>query len=189
MVAWMNCDAIHDIYQGTTVRSRQSCLLFWCLRGISLLRHQHYFTLLLYISYHCSLLSVHDRTLYYSHTTAQLSKDGLPPPPSPAHTMASSTDTARDDLHARSIPHMTLSTGDTSSMTGPPPPMPHYLTSEGRAIKRFAVEGNAICTSTHVSMVPHLLSPSPPKSTTLTRSLSSHRRCRNPCPRKRSCST
>lgn len=38
-------------------------------------------------------------------------------------------------------------------MTGPPPPMNHYLTSEGRAFKRFAVEGNAICTSTHVSTV------------------------------------
>lgn len=41
---------------------------------------------------------------------------------------------------------MTLSTGDESSMTGPPPPMPHYLSAEGRAIKRFAVEGNAIMT-------------------------------------------
>ena len=63
------------------------------------------------------------------------------------------TTTTQDDLRARSIPHMTLSSGDASSMTGPPPPMPHYLTSEGRAIRRFAVEGNAICTSTHVSRV------------------------------------
>ncbi|KAF6227940.1 hypothetical protein HO133_007668 [Letharia lupina] len=60
--------------------------------------------------------------------------------------MPSPSNTTQDDLRARSIPHMTLSTGDTSSMTGPPPPMPHYLTSEGRAIKRFAVEGNAIFT-------------------------------------------
>lgn len=58
--------------------------------------------------------------------------------------MPESTATERDALTARSIPHMTLSTGDASSMTGPPPPMPHYLTSEGRAVKRFAVEGNAI---------------------------------------------
>ncbi|CAF9933424.1 MAG: hypothetical protein ALECFALPRED_005585 [Alectoria fallacina] len=60
--------------------------------------------------------------------------------PSPPNT------TTQDALRTRSIPHMTLSTGDASSMTGPPPPMPHYLTSEGRAIKRFAVEGNAIFT-------------------------------------------
>ncbi|KAM0805421.1 hypothetical protein BDR22DRAFT_832482 [Usnea florida] len=60
--------------------------------------------------------------------------------------MPSPPNTIHNDLRARSIPHMTLSTGDTSSMTGPPPPMPHYLTSEGRAIKRFAVEGNAIFT-------------------------------------------
>ncbi|KAL9002337.1 MAG: hypothetical protein Q9188_004725 [Gyalolechia gomerana] len=52
----------------------------------------------------------------------------------------------REALTSRSIPHMTLSTGDASSMTGPPPPMPHYLSAEGRAIKRFAVEGNAIIT-------------------------------------------
>ncbi|KAL8785408.1 MAG: hypothetical protein Q9195_008643, partial [Heterodermia aff. obscurata] len=54
------------------------------------------------------------------------------------------SDSTRADLTARSIPHMTLSTGTSSSMTGPPPPMPHYLSAEGRAMKRFAVEGNAI---------------------------------------------
>lgn len=53
----------------------------------------------------------------------------------------------RQALTARSIPHMTLSSGDASSMTGPPPPMPHYLNAEGRAIRRFAVEGVAIRTS------------------------------------------
>ncbi|KAL9028278.1 MAG: hypothetical protein Q9196_003338 [Gyalolechia fulgens] len=52
----------------------------------------------------------------------------------------------REALISRSVPHMTLSTGDASSMTGPPPPMPHYLSAEGRAIKRFAVDGNAIIT-------------------------------------------
>ena len=101
--------------------------------------------------------------------------------------MPSSATTTQEELRTRSIPHMTLSTGDASSMTGPPPPMPHYLTAEGRAIKRFAVEGNAICTSTHVSRVPHLFPPSPPECVTLTRSLSSHRRRRNPCPRERAC--
>lgn len=50
----------------------------------------------------------------------------------------------REALTARSIPHMALSLGDASSMTGPPPPMPYYLSSEGRAARRFAIEGNAI---------------------------------------------
>ncbi|KAL9604675.1 MAG: hypothetical protein Q9219_000395 [cf. Caloplaca sp. 3 TL-2023] len=52
----------------------------------------------------------------------------------------------RDALTSRSLPHMTLSAGDASSMTGPPAPMPHYLSAEGRAVKRFAIEGNAIIT-------------------------------------------
>ncbi|KAL9586074.1 MAG: hypothetical protein Q9203_003997 [Teloschistes exilis] len=52
----------------------------------------------------------------------------------------------RDALTSRAIPHMTLSTGEPSSMTGPPAPMPHYLSAEGRAVKRFTVEGNAILT-------------------------------------------
>ncbi|KAL8654663.1 MAG: hypothetical protein Q9226_003347 [Calogaya cf. arnoldii] len=60
--------------------------------------------------------------------------------------MPQSTATERDVLTSRTIPHMTLSAGDGSSMTGPPPPMPHYLSAEGRAVKRFAVEGNAIIT-------------------------------------------
>lgn len=55
----------------------------------------------------------------------------------------------RDALTSRALPHMTLSTGDPSSMTGPPTPMPHYLSAEGRAVKRFAVEGNAIRMSTN----------------------------------------
>ncbi|KAL8789724.1 MAG: hypothetical protein Q9213_000974 [Squamulea squamosa] len=60
--------------------------------------------------------------------------------------MPVSTATERNTLTSRAIPHMTLSTGDASSMTGPPPPMPHYLSAEGRAVKRFAIEGNAIIT-------------------------------------------
>ncbi|MCJ1267869.1 hypothetical protein MMC22_007755 [Lobaria immixta] len=52
----------------------------------------------------------------------------------------------RDSLTSRALPEMVLSTGDASSMTGPPAPMPHYLTSDGRAIKRFEIEGNAIMT-------------------------------------------
>ncbi|KAL8825962.1 MAG: hypothetical protein Q9191_004091 [Dirinaria sp. TL-2023a] len=58
----------------------------------------------------------------------------------------SASDSTRADLTSRQIPHMTLSDGSPSSMTGPPPPAPHYLSSSGRALKRFAVEGNAILT-------------------------------------------
>lgn len=53
----------------------------------------------------------------------------------------------RDSLTSRALPEMLLSAGDASSMTGPPAPMPHYLTSDGRAIKRFEIEGNAISMS------------------------------------------
>ena len=50
--------------------------------------------------------------------------------------------TDRDALSSRVLPFMTLSRGDEASLTAPPPPMPHYLNSEGRALARFAVEGN-----------------------------------------------
>lgn len=36
--------------------------------------------------------------------------------------------TDRDALTSRILPQMTLSTGDETSMTGPPPPMPHVVT-------------------------------------------------------------
>lgn len=64
----------------------------------------------------------------------------------PTVTMPVST-LDRDSLTSRALPEMVLSTGDNSSMTGPPAPMPHYLTSDGRAIKRFEIEGNAISMS------------------------------------------
>ena len=67
--------------------------------------------------------------------------------------MPESIGEGRAALSARAIPHMTLSNGDASSQTGPPPPMPHYISTEGRAILRFSVEGNAICMS-RFSMVP-----------------------------------
>ncbi|OQO03768.1 hypothetical protein B0A48_10408 [Cryoendolithus antarcticus] len=41
---------------------------------------------------------------------------------------------------------MTLSDGSDSSLTAPPPPLPHYLTPDGRAVARFAVEGNVVVT-------------------------------------------
>jgi len=53
---------------------------------------------------------------------------------------------ARDDLSSRTLPFMTLSDGSEASMTGPPPPLPHYLNAEGRALARFAVEGNVVVT-------------------------------------------
>lgn len=39
---------------------------------------------------------------------------------------------------------MELSNGADTSLTAPPPPLPHYLNAEGRAMARFAVEGNAV---------------------------------------------
>ncbi|KAF2760364.1 NAD(P)-binding protein [Pseudovirgaria hyperparasitica] len=52
----------------------------------------------------------------------------------------------RDGLLDRQIPEMILSDGAASSLTAPPPPIPHYLSAAGRAQYRFAVEGNAIIT-------------------------------------------
>lgn len=52
----------------------------------------------------------------------------------------------RAALVNRQLPEMQLSDGSAASMTGPPPPAPHYLNAEGRARYRFAVEGNAILT-------------------------------------------
>ncbi|KAH9827992.1 putative D-arabinitol 2-dehydrogenase [Teratosphaeria destructans] len=52
----------------------------------------------------------------------------------------------RDSLTSRDIPFMKLSDGATSSLTAPPPPLPHYLNAEGRALARFAVEGNVVVT-------------------------------------------
>jgi hypothetical protein len=57
----------------------------------------------------------------------------------------------REALSSRSIPFMELSDGSAASLTVPPPPLPHYLNAEGRAMARFTVEGNAVskfsCTS------------------------------------------
>lgn len=56
--------------------------------------------------------------------------------------------TDRDALSSRVLPFMTLSDGADSSLTAPPAPMSHYLNNDGRAVARFAVEGNAVGTST-----------------------------------------
>jgi hypothetical protein len=50
----------------------------------------------------------------------------------------------RDALTSRTLPFMALSDGSETSMTGAPPPLPHYLNAEGRAAARFAVEGNVV---------------------------------------------
>lgn len=52
--------------------------------------------------------------------------------------------TDRDALTSRTLPFMTLSDGSDASLTAPPPPMPHYLNNEGRAVARFAVEGGVV---------------------------------------------
>ncbi|KAI9800647.1 MAG: hypothetical protein M1825_003969 [Sarcosagium campestre] len=52
----------------------------------------------------------------------------------------------RGALTARTLPQMQLSDGSQGSMTGPPPPIPHYLNSAGRAQMRFNVEGSAVIT-------------------------------------------
>ncbi|KAK0256698.1 hypothetical protein LTR01_002172 [Friedmanniomyces endolithicus] len=52
----------------------------------------------------------------------------------------------RDSLVSREIPFMKLSDGSSSSLTGPPEPLPapHYTMADGRAVARFAVEGNVV---------------------------------------------
>ena len=50
----------------------------------------------------------------------------------------------RDSLTTRTIEFMELSDGSDASLTAPPAPLPHYLNAEGRAIARFAVEGNVV---------------------------------------------
>ena len=52
--------------------------------------------------------------------------------------------TERNALTSRVLPMMTLSKGDEASLTGPPAPIPHYISAEGRARLRFEVEGNAM---------------------------------------------
>jgi hypothetical protein len=57
----------------------------------------------------------------------------------------------RDNLTTRTIPFMELSDGSDASLTAPPAPLPHYLNAEGRAIARFAVEGNVVSKSLSIS--------------------------------------
>ncbi len=54
----------------------------------------------------------------------------------------------RDSLVSREIPFMKLSDGSSSSLTAPPQPLPapYYTMADGRAVARFAVEGNVVST-------------------------------------------
>lgn len=66
--------------------------------------------------------------------------------------------TDRDALSSRVLPFMTLSNGEEASLTAPPPPMPHYLNTEGRALARFTVEGNVVSKVTSYDFDPDELS-------------------------------
>lgn len=63
----------------------------------------------------------------------------------PSIAAQSESQTARDDLKKRAIPHMVLSTGDSQSMTAAPTPVSHE-DANINASERFAVSGNAIVT-------------------------------------------
>lgn len=54
--------------------------------------------------------------------------------------------TARDELNQRTIPFMTLSSGDATSKTAAPSPIANNITATERVIHRFRVSGNAIVT-------------------------------------------
>ncbi len=49
----------------------------------------------------------------------------------------------REALKSRKLPSMTLSKGDETSLTGPPPPVPKKVNAKERASFRFEVRGNA----------------------------------------------
>ena len=65
----------------------------------------------------------------------------------------------RNDLSSRVLPFMSLSDGSEASMTGPPPPLPHYLNAEGRALARFAVEGNVVSKTHDQVKIPPVFAP------------------------------
>lgn len=62
---------------------------------------------------------------------------------SPAADHASH-EVARDALTARAIPEMKLSDGSASSLTPPTQPAPVHLSAAEKAMRRFAVHGNAV---------------------------------------------
>jgi sorbose reductase len=65
----------------------------------------------------------------------------------PNGVVSSQDEPSRSSLVNRQLPEMRVSTGDETSMTAPPPPIPRYLDGTGRALYRFAVEGNAVSMS------------------------------------------
>ncbi|KAF2429320.1 NAD(P)-binding protein [Tothia fuscella] len=62
------------------------------------------------------------------------------------NTTTNDATSSREDLTSRQLPEMTLSTGDETSNTAAPPPMPHYLDNTGRALYRFGIEGCGVVT-------------------------------------------
>lgn len=98
----------------------------------------------------------------------------------------------REALSSRAIPFMELSDGSAASLTAPPPPLPHYLNAEGRAMARFAVEGNAVSKYYHRHQARHSNTISSPYlaerkyQKTLTYH-HSNRRSRHSSSRSRSC--
>lgn len=58
-------------------------------------------------------------------------------------------ESARDALVNRQLPEMVLSAGSMSSKTPPTPSMPAGLNAEQKALKRFAVQGNAVSMFMH----------------------------------------
>jgi hypothetical protein len=80
----------------------------------------------------------------------------MDPPPRPSPNGALNpqlqNEPSRESLTARQLPEMTLSTGDETSLTAAPPPIPHYLDATGRALHRFSVEGVGISTLKPISV-------------------------------------
>jgi hypothetical protein len=76
------------------------------------------------------------RSLPKPYSRAFASKSAAPP--------VSENTTSREDLTARILPQMKLSKGDGNSLTPPPRAIPDSVSPEGKAKKRFEVEGNAM---------------------------------------------
>ena len=71
----------------------------------------------------------------------------FPPPAMSQSGPVDSHETARDELTSRTVPMMKFSDGSTNSLTPPTAPPPAHLSAVERAMRRFAVHGNAVSTS------------------------------------------
>ena len=77
------------------------------------------------------LLRIKSEALFHPQQIVRLTTQIIRMPPAP---------TDRDDLTARILPHMILSDGTPSSLTGPPVPAPNHLSGEERAKLRFCCQ-------------------------------------------------